>query len=646
MSEDEAFEAVERAEESKPDPLAAAISLVRSSDHRAMAYLEKQSRLVDLQIENLQKLDEYELSHLRWRRFSDRMRGGFQIMTMTIGALVALALLAVIWSAHNAKGLVVQPLRTPPDFAARGLDGTVLAQRLLDKLNGLVAESEPFAFRSAGTIGGDWGDDSKVEIPETGVSASQLMKDLRAWLGDETRTSGEIWRTASGIVVTVRAGSNVGATIAGPESDLDKLLDRAAENLLAQTQPYRYAAVLLSRGEMAQTLAFVMPIARSGSREDRAWAYAFWGNTLTFLGDNRGAFPPIEESIRLDPDDPSPYYVRGGMNLFLGHDEADVIDSKIFDRMMRDSGPSKISRAAAAAMTPLVDEVLCRILGDIDCAIDNVFQMKGQNWFGFDRIDVLLATLYADKHDDQAAREVLAQHPKWDDSTAVLESPYTDVSMPSFFVLVDEQQWTRAAEDAETVERRTRGIAVVRDVRHTFLWPWQAYALAMMGELKTANGLIAITPLDCNLCLRMRGRIAAIEGDNRSASQWFGRAEKQAPSITYAPTDWGRMLLLRGDYDGAISKFEEAHERGPHFADPLEMWGEALMRKNRSDLALEKFEEANKYAPRWGRLHMKWGEALWWTGDKQAAKQQFGIALSLDLSTSDKNALARVSHWH
>ncbi len=70
------------------------------------------------------------------------------------------------------------------------------------------------------------------------------------------------------------------------------------------------------------------------------------------------------------------------------------------------------------------------------------------------------------------------------------------------------------------------------------------------------------------------------------------------------------------------------------------MWGEALIARNRSDLALAKFEEANKYAPNWGKLHLKWGKALYYVGRKDEARAQFGTAMRLDLSDSDKRKLA------
>ena len=161
-------------------------------------------------------------------------------------------------------------------------------------------------------------------------------------------------------------------------------------------------------------------------------------------------------------------------------------------------------------------------------------------------------------------------------------------------------------------------------------WPWLALAEAKTGDVNAARREIAKTPLDCYLCLRVRGQIDSLEKNWNGAAYWFARAVAAAPSISLCLCRLGRRCCSRkGDLDGAIAKFESAHAKGPHFADPLEMWGEALIAKNRSDLALAKFEEANKYAPNWGRLHLKWGEALSYLGKKDDAAKQFALARSL-----------------
>jgi tetratricopeptide (TPR) repeat protein len=244
------------------------------------------------------------------------------------------------------------------------------------------------------------------------------------------------------------------------------------------------------------------------------------------------------------------------------------------------------------------------------------------------------------------ARAILAEHHIINDSLLLAPEYVTTTGpdLPNYFVLIDEGNWIAAAADLERADRDALARSDVNDVRHSLIWPWLAYAWAQNGDTRDAERLIAKTPMDCTLCLEMRGRVAAMARHNTSAAYWFNRAIGNAPSLPFAETDWGELFVRRGNLDNAIAKFASAHKRSPHFADPLEMWGEALIAENRSDLALAKFAEADKYAPNWGRLHLKWGEALWWSGNRDEAKKQFAITASLEMTSFEKSELAKMQH--
>src|SRR5271168_1036091 len=95
---------------SKPalaDNLAARLALDTATAAEARDYLHRQNRLTDLQIDSLAKQDEYELSHLRWRRFNDQMKGAMQIMLVMVGLLIVIGIAAAVWNASQADGLVV-----------------------------------------------------------------------------------------------------------------------------------------------------------------------------------------------------------------------------------------------------------------------------------------------------------------------------------------------------------------------------------------------------------------------------------------------------------------------------------------------------------------------------------------------------------
>ena len=96
----------------------------RAPGAEAVAVLRKQSALFDEQI-----------GLARNERFRNRIKA---VRDMALSAAV-LGLLAgagmVLWSAHRASGLVVEAFQTPPDMAEAGLDGSVVAARLLDRLS-------------------------------------------------------------------------------------------------------------------------------------------------------------------------------------------------------------------------------------------------------------------------------------------------------------------------------------------------------------------------------------------------------------------------------------------------------------------------------------------------------------------------------
>jgi hypothetical protein len=48
----------------------------------ARAYLREQTDLARRQKANLLEQNSFELSHLRWRRFNDQMKGALQILTV------------------------------------------------------------------------------------------------------------------------------------------------------------------------------------------------------------------------------------------------------------------------------------------------------------------------------------------------------------------------------------------------------------------------------------------------------------------------------------------------------------------------------------------------------------------------------------
>ena len=150
-------------------------------------------------------------------------------MQMIAGAVFAAFVVAIgltVWQAAHDHSLVVEAFSVPPDMAQKGLTGPVLSGLFLDSLAEMDAKTQ--SVRAAASYQNSWGGEIKIEIPETGVSLSELNRYLKVWLGHETRIGGALFHTVSGVRLVVRAGEFGGSSASGPEAELDTLVAKQA----------------------------------------------------------------------------------------------------------------------------------------------------------------------------------------------------------------------------------------------------------------------------------------------------------------------------------------------------------------------------------------------------------------------------------
>lgn len=615
----------------------AAMLAAGSGDGRAETFLEEQTRLARLQIRQIEEEDSTRRRILRLEHISAVMKVAFEVAVGALAAAILIALSAAIWSAANDNGLVVESFSVPAGLADKGLSGEVVASKLLDRLSALQQQTQ--SNRAASSYDNNWGNDIKLQIPDTGVSIGEFNRFLHTWLGHQTRISGAIYETPAGIAVTARAGAALGRTFTGSAGDLDALIEKAAESVYAATQPYRYAVFLSSIGRKPEAVAAFEALIASGSPRDRAWALIGLEDILAGRGEFARARRLLAEALAVKPGFIMAYINLNTIEDNLQHDEqayrtmAKVVE---MDRRGRDPDigelPWRIGRLTSEA-------TLASYLGDYRRQIEIDGEIEALPEFGGQvenaRQDDILA--YALLHDARGSREAF-ERLSGADPTGQRENRRAFAEM-----LLGRPE--RLLSLRETLGKSLAGLGKLgplvdeRQVR-----PLVAYALGLKGGLKQAHALIDATPPDCVQCLRIHGALDGFAGNWPGAAWWFERATRAAPSPPFAWAEWGNALLHEGDLDGAIAKFAIAHSKGPHYADALVWWGEALIRKNRSDLATAKFEEAARYAPNWGRLHLKWGEALSTLGRKDEAARQFAIAATLDLSPAERVELARTTH--
>lgn len=607
------------------------MALAGAGREEANAFLKKQGALIDDQRHHLRE----QFKHLHLSVWEKQLGVLLRLATAVVGIVFAAGLALLVWDASHATGLFVEPFSVPPEMISKGLSGQVIAGQVLDKLTTMQNQTE--SPRTAQSYANNWGSDIKVEIPETGVSIGEFRRFLRGWLGHDTHISGEVFRTPTGIAVTARAGADAGATFTGAETDLDALVQKAAEHVYASTQPYRFGN-WLDRNvlhpetplRLAEAAAVYRKLIESGDDIDKAWAWNGLG-TLAWIreGDQRRAIEYYDNAVGIWPDFTIGHYALGFKHSEISHPEQALTHFRIASRLLHRGGdlnPLYVPPNAAAS-----DMMIALQLGDYaeaetqarrGVALQDTHATMSRSQFrGFVR------TALNGLHDAADLRIDVANAP-CGGGTAQNAAAF--------------QQWQIVIVSESCTEKRTAAVSETDPLRlMATLRPLLALAHAKLGDIAQAQAVIATTPPDSYLAMRVRGMIGEQAKQWARADWWFARATAFAPSIPFAETDWGMALLARDKSDEAIEKFKLANQKGPHFADPLEGWGEALMAKNQSHLALAKFAEAEKCAPNWGRLHLKWGEALVWAGKRDDAKAQFARAAQLDLTPSEKSELAR-----
>jgi tetratricopeptide (TPR) repeat protein len=585
----------------------------------AAEFLKRQGRLVELQMEHLHEQRELVLSRLRWGRFSDRVKAAIQVMTALVGLVVAVAIGAMAWRAHEDHGVAIAAFSVPPDFAQKGLTGQVIASQVLDRLSDLQAQT--VTARPASTYANDWGGDIKVEIPETGVSLGELNRYLREWLGSQTRITGEIVRTAAGVAVTARAGEASGRRFEGQEADIGKLVDQAAEAIYGETQPYRYAVWLSAHGRANEAQAAFARLTKSGSADERAWAYAGWSSML--FGETRmaEAARAAQNAVELNPRLYPAYPILGNSLYLLGREQAALEQSRREVALLESGRAVGLPKSQTTSRLKLARGLEAFIAGDEQAAAalpDSRSSVDFEGQAGAFTPFTLLALSLSLDHDVAGTRKAMAAVGQ---GMVGLDHPPLD-------------EWSAFAAEADAARARAPSAP---DVPYSGSLMAEAYARA--GRLADAEAILAKSPQDCSRCLRLRGLVAALKQDWPAADRWYAEAARQSPSLPFALAEWGQALIGKGDIDGAIARFEQSHRINPHFADPIEFWGEALMRKRDYAGAVAKFAEADKYAPKWGRNHLRWGEALMLASRYAEARRQYEAANGLGLSRADRASL-------
>ncbi len=466
------------------------------------------------------------------------------------------------------------------------------------------------------------------------------------WLGQQTTIGGELYRTPDGLSLIARTGTATATPQTGAdERALDAMIQAAAEQVYAATQPYRYAVYLGRRGDEEgnrRSEAALRALTRSSDRADQMWGFTALNLQLQQKGDLTGAIEAANAALAIEPKFNLAYANRGGARTGLGHAEAAHQDNLMAYRTLRSDGRRFMKEEGLAFSTFNYLAITRADLGDYAGTIEPT--TRGLTLRPDDAgLISLLGSSRAAMYEVTAARAEFNRFPPMPaDADAAIQAQYaeTDAQIAALLA-VSMEDWDEVVRQIDRLDLSGRTPAQqARD--RIFLYPGLALALALSRDTARAKTVIAQTPTDCYYCVITRGLVAEASGDRAGADRWFVEAIRQGPSLPFALQERGRARLARGDLTGAVADFRESARRGPGWADPLKYWGDALTLQGDPAGAVRKYRTAAERAPRWGALHLAWGRALAAQGQTAAAREKYRRASRLDLSAADRAAVTRL----
>jgi len=590
------------------DPTAAALAAeAAKSDpelaQKASAYFDRQSHLVEIQTEHLHEQRSVNLQLLKLRRFDERLRVGLRLLVIFAAAIIAVALLRIVWSAVDDHGLVVEAFSVPPDLLQQGITGRVVAAELIDQID--LLQSQTHTSRPPGSFRNNWGDDIKVEIPETGVSIGELTHILHQWLGSATRIDGEVTHTAAGLSIVARIHDELALRAAGAPTELDSLIRQIAEQAYASTQPYRYGVYLSEQHRHSEALAVFRDLVEHGAPDERPWGLVGVGNESSELTGFEDGFAAFRESLRLDPNQ-----AISCSNIALTARGVGLDEEALATGQRCLAIPPKMMAlhftAAAAAWDQLFLEYnLASDLGDHQSAARYAQSMVVDTTFNFGAEKSYGALAIEERALDHDASAVEGGVSDADATSGMQANSDYFVAMPNILMAFESGDFARAVNLGEALARELASTGVARVNQQQVqrrVYPVVAEALARLGRFTEAEAMLKEIPANAYDGWRARGRIASLRREFDAGEKAFAEAVRQAPSIPRAYSDWGDLLAAKGDTAGALTRYAEANSRGPRFADPLKAWGDVLMKQGNMKDALAKYDKALKYAPNWKQL--------------------------------------------
>lgn len=251
---------------------------------------------------NLNSTQERKL-RVSFNRFFDWMI----IFAKIIGLVFVIILIRNISIEMRKDAYSIQTFHVPKELEEAGLNGLVLAQKIMDEVAAIKED--------AGSIKNDSVKFDAALKPEmdlsvmgVGFSNQTILYYAKQLLGKKDRTvSGELTTLGQDMSLTLRFSDankievHNYADSLSTDARVDKLLKEAAEKVLKWSDPYILAVYYYHQERFAEAMDCARMILVERPKE-ACWAYLAWGSILVRQQNLDGGIEKFEKSLELNPN--------------------------------------------------------------------------------------------------------------------------------------------------------------------------------------------------------------------------------------------------------------------------------------------------------------------------------------------------------
>lgn len=227
---------------------------------------------------------------------------------LKIGTLFLIIILVIfVIRIFNSQGYIIEPFSMAEELEKSGYDGYVVARKIQDEVIQIKQIAQTVKEDSMQLVGGNEQPELDLKVMGVGISLRNLVWQIRSLFAQKNKIiQGEITALDDQFQLTLRMTdfppvNHVEKIMEGNKQEaLDRLLRKAGEIIISNTDPYRIAILCYKQKRYDEAIALARRIIKERPQEVH-WGYLAWGSVLEEQKQFFAAANKFKRAIELNP---------------------------------------------------------------------------------------------------------------------------------------------------------------------------------------------------------------------------------------------------------------------------------------------------------------------------------------------------------